>query len=60
MYKGLRTFETEEECKAALDKYLREKGEEKETPAPEEPGFEAFLTIASLLAIAYMVQRRRK
>ena len=60
MYKGLRTFETEEECKAALDKYLREKREEKETPAPEEPGFEAFLTIASLLTIAYMVQRRRK
>ena len=58
MYKGLRTFETEEECKTALEKYLRE--EKEETPAPGVPGFEAVFAIASLLAIAYLVLRRQK
>ena len=58
MYKGLHTFETEEECKAAFEKYLKEKG--KETSTPASPGFEAGFAIAGLLAVAYLVLRRRK
>ena len=58
MYESLRTFETEEECKAAFEKYLKEKG--KETPTPASPGFEAGFAIAGLLAVAYLVLRRRK
>ena len=30
------------------------------TPSPTPPGFEAFFTIAGLLAVAYLVMRRRK
>jgi len=30
------------------------------TPTPEEPGFEAVFAIAGILAIAYLVLRRRK
>ena len=62
MYKGLRTFETEEECKAALEKYLREKKEETPTPSPTPtpPGFEAGFAIAGLLTVAYLVLRRRR
>jgi hypothetical protein len=57
MYKSLHTFETEEECKAAFEKYLKEKG--KETPTPTPPGFESGFAIAGLLAVAYLVLRRR-
>ena len=57
MYQSLHTFETEEECKAAFEKYLKEKG--KETPTPTPPGFEAGFAIAGLLAVAYLVLRRR-
>jgi len=61
MYQGLRTFETEEECKTALETYLREKKEETPTPSPTPtpPGFEAGFAIAGLLAVAYLVLRRR-
>ena len=60
MYKGLRTFETEEECKAALEKYLQEEKEETPTPSPTPPGFEALFAIAGLLAVAYLMLIRRK
>ena len=62
MYKGLRTFEAEEECKAALEKYLREEQEETLTPSPTQtpPGFDAGFAIAGLLAVAYLVLRRRR
>jgi len=72
MYQGLRTFETEEECKAAFEKYLREKKEETPTPSPTPtptplptptpapPGFEAGFAIAGLLTVAYLVLRRRR
>ncbi len=62
MYKGLRTFEREEECKAALEKYLREEQEETLTPSPTPtpPGFDAGFAIAGLLAVAYLVLRRRR
>nr|QNO42934.1 hypothetical protein FPLJOMBM_00025 [Methanosarcinales archaeon ANME-2c ERB4] len=58
MYESLRTFETEEECKEAFEKYLKEKGKETSTPTP--PGFELGFAIAGLLAVAYLVRRRRK
>ncbi len=60
MYKGLRTFETEEECKAALENYLQEEKEEIPTPTPAPPGFETGFAIAGLLAVAYLVLRKRK
>ena len=58
MYQSLHTFETEEECKAAFETYLKEKGKVTSTPAP--PGFEVGFAIAGLLAVAYLVLRRRK
>jgi len=58
MYQSLHTFETEEECKAAFEEYLKEKG--KVTSTPATPGFETGFAIAGLLAIAYLVLRRRK
>ncbi|NQE05307.1 hypothetical protein C5S32_05495 [ANME-1 cluster archaeon GoMg1] len=60
MYKGLHTFETEEECKAALETYLQEEKEETPTPSPTPPGFEAGFAIAGLLAVAYLMLIRRK
>jgi PGF-CTERM protein len=72
MYKGLHTFEAEEECRAALEKYLREEQKETLTPSPTRtqtqtpsptptpPGFDAGFAIAGLLAVAYLVLRRRR
>jgi len=66
MYESLRTFETEEECKAAFEKYLKEKGKvtptasPTPTPTPAPPGFEAGFAIAGPLAVAYLVLRRKK
>jgi len=57
MYQSLHTFETEEECKVAFEKYLKEEG--KVTPTPTPPGFEVGFAIAGLLAVAYLVLRRR-
>ena len=48
---------TEEECKVAFEKYLKEKG--KETPTPTPPGFKVGFAIAGLLAVAYLVLKRR-
>jgi len=62
----------EEECKVALEKYLREEQEETPTPSPTQtptqtpsptptpPGFDAGFAIAGLLAVAYLVLRRRR
>ncbi|KAF5434711.1 hypothetical protein C5S35_13360, partial [Candidatus Methanophagaceae archaeon] len=33
---------------------------EEPTPTPTPPGFEAVFAIAGLLAVAYLVQRRKK
>ena len=60
MYESLRTFETEEECKAAFETYLKEKGKVTSTPTPAPPGFEVGFAIAGLLAVAYLVLKRRK